>query len=103
MQIFETIGDVQLGDYQIFASAEYDKQLSKVAKKDRALIEKKMRDYVIPQLKQEPHYGKNIKQLRDYSLLTWRYRIGNYRVFYEINEETKEIDILTVKLRSKAY
>ena len=92
-----------MGDYQIFASAEYDKQLSKIGKKDRLLIEKKMLEYVIPQLKQEPHYGKNIKQLRDYSPPTWRYRIGNYRVFYEINDDTLEVDILTIKLRSKAY
>ncbi len=92
-----------MADYQIFVSEEFDKQLSKISKKDRLLIEKKMSDQVVPQLKQEPCFGKNIKQLRNYSPPTWRYRFGNYRLFYQINPEKKEVDLITVKSRAIAY
>jgi mRNA interferase RelE/StbE len=89
--------------YKIFIAEEYDKQLKKLPPKDRALIEKKMEEYVIPQLKIEPHLGLNIKKLKNYEPPTWRYRIGKYRVFYEIDDEAKEVNILTIYPRKDAY
>ncbi len=62
-----------------------------------------MKEYIIPQLKSEPHFGINIKKLKNYDPPTWRYRIGKYRVFYEIDAESKEVDILTISQRKDAY
>jgi len=87
----------------VFIAEEYDKQLKKITKSDKALIEKKMKEYVIPQLKSEPHFGTNIKKLKNYDPPTWRYRIGKYRVFYEVDAETMEVDILTISQRKDAY
>lgn len=89
--------------YQVFIAQEYDKQLAKINQKDRKLIEKKMKEYVIPQLKSEPHFGLNIKKLKDYFPPTWRYRIGKYRIFYEIDNDNKEVNILTISQRKNAY
>ena len=36
-----------------------------------------------------PHFGANIKKLKDFTPDTWRYRIGAWRLFYEIDEEEK--------------
>jgi len=33
----------------------------------------------------------------------WRIRIGDYRVVYEINDEEKSVNVIKVKLRSRAY
>lgn len=92
-----------MANYQVFVTEEYEQQLSKITKSDRILIERKMQQYVIPQLKSEPHFGSNIKKLKNYNPPTWRYRIGKYRVFYEINTETMEVDILTISQRKDAY
>lgn len=99
----EKTGSAELPNYQVFIAEEYDKQLKKFPSKDRAFIEKKMAGYVIPQLKKEPYFGLNIQKLKNYEPPTWRYRIGKYRVFYEIDAEAKEVNILTISPRKDAY
>ncbi|NQT59593.1 MAG: type II toxin-antitoxin system RelE/ParE family toxin [Bacteroidetes bacterium] len=56
-----------------------------------------------PQLKDQPHYGSNIKKLKNYIPETWRYLIGNYRVFYEINDNEKIVYIIGISTRQSAY
>ena len=92
-----------MANYEVFIAEEYDKQLDKMSKRDRAFIEKKLKEYVIPQLKSEPYFGSNIKKLKNYDPPTWRYRIGKYRIFYEIDSEAKEVNILTIYQRKDSY
>ena len=40
------------------------------------------------------------KKLKNYNPNTWRYRIGNYRLFYEIDEKEKLIIILTININN---
>jgi len=54
-------------------------------------------------LRLEPHFGLNIKKLRNYKPDTWRYRIGDYRVFYTIDENDCLVLLLVVENRDKAY
>ncbi|MCP4186988.1 MAG: type II toxin-antitoxin system RelE/ParE family toxin [Gammaproteobacteria bacterium] len=89
--------------YDLFETDEFSKSLGKLQKRDRTLIQNKLKEYVYPQIKSEPHFGVNIKKLRDYSPNTWRYRIGNYRVFYTIDENDQLILLLVVENRDKAY
>jgi mRNA interferase RelE/StbE len=49
-------------------------------------LEAKLRDYVYPILCQSPHSGSNIERLKNWDPRTWRYRVGNWRFFYEIDE-----------------
>ncbi|MBU4482742.1 MAG: type II toxin-antitoxin system RelE/ParE family toxin [Actinobacteria bacterium] len=44
-----------------------------------------------------------MKKLRAYKPETWRYRIGSFRLFYEINDKEKVIYIITIEIRSKSY
>lgn len=89
--------------YKIFITDEFDKSLHKIASRDRLAIEKKLLEYLAPQIKSEPHYGANIKKLKGYNPETWRYRIGNYRLFYLIDEEEKRVDFISVDQRKDAY
>lgn len=77
--------------------------MSKFSNRDRTFIVKKLARDVYPRLKEEPHYGSNIKKLVDYKPETWRYRIGKYRLFYVTDEKEKIIYILTIDLRKDAY
>jgi mRNA interferase RelE/StbE len=89
--------------YRIFETDEYLKRVSKFDKHDLEFIQNKLTSYVYPQLKSEPHFGNNIKKLAGYKPETWRYRIGKYRLFYSIDEQTRIVFILTVEFRKDAY
>jgi mRNA interferase RelE/StbE len=89
--------------YYLFETDEYIKSLNKLQKRDKALVQSKLRDYVYPQIKSEPHYGINVKKLKGYTPNTWRYRIGNFRIFYTIDEDDKLVLLLIVESRDKAY
>ena len=89
--------------YDLFETDEFLKSIEKLQKNDKALIKNKLNVYVYPQLRSEPHFGINIKKLRGYSTDTWRYRVGNYRIFYTIYENEHLVLLLVVENRAKAY
>lgn len=66
-------------------------------------IKRKLQTYIYPQLKQQPFFGKNIKKLTNYKPQTWRYRIGDYRFFYEIDEQKKIIFMIAADIRGSVY
>jgi mRNA interferase RelE/StbE len=92
-----------LPDYKIFETNEFLKKLDKLANQEESFIKKKLLQYIYPQLKEEPHYGNNIKKLVGYKPETWRYRIGKFRLFYVIDEIKKIIYILSIDFRKDAY
>ena len=67
------------------------------------MIEKKLKNFIYPQLKDEPHFGNNIKKLVNYNPPTWRYRIGKYRLFFIIDENEKIISLITIDHRKDAF
>jgi mRNA interferase RelE/StbE len=89
--------------YRIFETDNFIRNCGKLRGKDTLLIENKLKTRAYPQLKVEPHYGNNIKKLKNYNPETWRYRIGNYRVFYEVNEDEKIVNIIGISTRQNAY
>ena len=66
-------------------------------------IVKKLQEYVYPQLRSQPYYGPNIKKLKKYKPDTWRYRIGDYRFFYEIDEKRRLVIMISAEHRGNAY
>jgi mRNA interferase RelE/StbE len=92
-----------LSNYQIFETYEFLKKVKKIANRDQIFIERKLLQHIYPKLKEESHYGNNIKKLMDYKPETWRYRIGKYRLFYVIDENEKTVYILSIDLRKDAY
>lgn len=92
-----------MNKYKIFETDEFQKRIGKISKREKLFIEKKLIEYVYPQLLEEPHYGNNIKKLVNYNPETWRYRIGKYRLFYVIDEEDKIVYLISIDLRKDAY
>jgi len=89
--------------FRIFETREFLKRLSKLPAADAQFLRKKLDGYVYPLLRAEPFFGSDIRKLRGYSPETWRYRIGRFRVFYEIDEDERIVFILSVDLRRDAY
>ena len=92
-----------MNQYRVFETDNFIRAMGKIKGRNKTLIENKLKKRAYPQLKNEPYYGKNIKKLKNYKPETWRYRIGNYRAFYEINDIEKIVYIIGISTRQNAY
>lgn len=90
-------------NFRIFETAQFLENLEEELGNQKERIKQKLAGYVYPQLKQQPYFGKNIKKLRDYTPETWRYRIGGYRFFYEIDDRRKIVFMISADNRADAY
>jgi len=90
-------------NYRIFETNNFIKILNKINGRNKLIITKRLHQKVYLQLKEQPYFGNNIKKLKNYNPDTWRYRIGNFRLFYEINEDEKVVYITTISTRQNAY
>jgi len=92
-----------LNKYRIFETTEFIKRVKKILPDRQKRMTEKIRTYVYPQLREQPYYGRNIKKLKDYNPETWRYRIGDYRFFYEIDATKKVVYVVSADHRKNAY
>ena len=78
---------------------------AKVIAQDRSLskVYRKITDYVYPILRQNPFFGPNIKRLKGALSAYHRYRIGDYRLFYKIDNEKVIVFIISLVPRKSAY
>lgn len=92
-----------MAEYRIFETEQFARDLEQDFSGQKAKIQKKLLTYAYPQLRQNPYYGKNIKKLVNYEPDTWRYRIGDYRFFYTIDDSKKIVFMLAADNRQGAY
>jgi mRNA interferase RelE/StbE len=88
-----------LYDFQIAQTKEFEKSIKKFEPK----IYTKIQNIVYPQLKKNPFYGTNIKKLKGKYEGVYRYRLGNYRLFYVVHNDKVVIIITTISHRQSAY
>ncbi|MBD3794906.1 MAG: type II toxin-antitoxin system RelE/ParE family toxin [Epsilonproteobacteria bacterium] len=86
-------------DYQIAETKNFEKIKSKIDSK----IYVKIVNNVYPQLRTNPFYGTNIKKLKGEFEGYYRYRVGNYRLFYLIENEKVLILITDFRHRQSSY
>lgn len=60
-------------------------------------------EVVYPLLRREPHFGLNIKRLKGELSDFYRYRVGDYRLFYTIEEDDVIVVVVDLKSRQSAY
>jgi mRNA interferase RelE/StbE len=90
-------------NYRIFETDYFIKKMNKLNKKQKIILENKLYFKIYPQLSDQPYFGNNIKKLKNYQPETWRYRIGDFRLFYEIAENEKIVNIINISTRQSAY
>ncbi len=83
--------------------AETDDFIKKIKTINYKNLYKKIVEYVYPMLRRNPYYGPNIKRLRGNLSNYYRYRIGDYRLFYQIKNEKIMIFVMDIKHRKDAY
>jgi len=89
-----------LPDYKIAETETFEKKIS--APKYKFLY-KKIKEYIYPILRKNPYFGTNIKRLKGEYKEVYRYRMGDYRLFYTVSEETVIIFIIDMENRKAAY
>ena len=90
-------------EYRIFETEQFQEDLRRLSRSGRPRIMEKLRSVVYPQLALHPHFGPNVKKLRGYEPETWRFRIGAWRFFYEIDEQSAVVLLTAASHRSSAY
>lgn len=85
--------------YRLLVEERAVTEINSMSKKDRERIKEKIREILIT----DPFPGGkgDIKKIIDTDF--WRLRVGDYRVFYDIDPDQKIVYILSVRHRSKAY
>ena len=86
-----------------FEIAETETFQRSISKKEFVKIYNKIKTYVYPQLRINPFFGKNIKKLKGEFKDVYRYRIGEYRLFYQVAEKQILIFIMDIVKRKDVY
>jgi mRNA interferase RelE/StbE len=68
---------------------------------DQALAKKVARCF--EQLEQNPRFHPNVKPLKGDFAGYYRYRIGDYRVIYQVDDATNQVMVTTIAHRREAY
>lgn len=89
--------------YGVFETRQFISDLERLDSSVRIPLRRKLETYVYPQLTREPHVGPNIQKLRGWEPETWRYRIGSWRFFYEIQDEKRIVMMTALDHRREAY
>jgi mRNA interferase RelE/StbE len=89
-----------LDKYKIAETENFSKKIH--SKKYHHLYEKISQD-IYPLLRKNPFFGGNIKKLKGEFKGVYRFRIGDYRLFYTIEERKKLVFIIDIESRQDAY
>ena len=86
--------------YRIAETETFEKKINSTKYKS---LYKKIKEYVYPILRKNPYFGSNIKKLKGNYKDLYRFRIGDYRLFYKISEDTVIVFIIDIETRKGAY
>jgi len=85
--------------YEVIWSRKAKRQYTRLMESDKKRFKR-----MVKILEKSPRYhGKSIKRLRGEFEGLFRYRVGNLRVFFAVDEEQKQVFVITIQSRSDAY
>ena len=88
-----------------FKDQPYDVELTSIALKHLRRYPANDRRRILSRIEQlaaDPSVMPNVKQLVDFGV-TYRLRVGNYRVFFDRDDTIRIIDVIDVLPRGRAY
>ena len=88
-----------MSEFRIAETKSFQKSRQKIDPK----VYEKIKSVVYPQLRKNPWYGPNIKKLKGELEGYYRYRVGDYRLFYLIEEEKVIVVVTRLWHRQGAY
>lgn len=85
------------------AIVETERFQALVRRKEFRRLYSRLRRYVCPQLRTNPFYGPNIRKLKGKYSEFYRYRLGDYRLFYFVDGLQVCVVVVTLRHRRDAY
>ncbi|OIN98238.1 hypothetical protein COY52_09225 [Candidatus Desantisbacteria bacterium CG_4_10_14_0_8_um_filter_48_22] len=92
-----------MNGYRIFETEGFLEDLEKDFRGRQEKIKAKLKNYAYPKLRKQPYFGSQIVKLTGQEHDTWRYRIGEWRFFYEIDKDKKIVFMTAADDRGKVY
>lgn len=89
--------------YRIFETRQFLRDLARLGPQAQRRMESKLRAYVYPALRESPQIGPNVKRLKNWEPPTWRYRVGDWRFFYEVDDRARIVFMVAADHRKEAY
>lgn len=89
--------------YRIFETKQFLRDLQSISPEIAHKLYAQLKERVYPPLQEEPHFGPNIAKLMGWRPQTWRYRLGRWRLFYEIDEADHIVSLIALAARPQAY
>ncbi len=86
--------------FQIAETETFEEELKALRLQQRFDKAKKT---IYSMLKDNPYYGNNIKKLKGNYAGLYRYRLGDYRLIYSIDEDEQIVFMLHAVQRKDAY
>ena len=84
--------------YRVLLSLEAEK----VYRKANNVLAKKLAR-CLKRLEESPRFHPNVKALKGNYAGYYRYRVGDYRVVYSIDDRAKIVNIIVIAHRSRVY
>jgi len=88
-----------LSEFQIAETKGFTKRKESIAQE----LYEKIKSVIYPQLRRNPYFGPNIKKLKGDLAPYYRFRIGDYRLFYLIEADKVLVAVVDLKHRQGAY
>jgi mRNA interferase RelE/StbE len=92
-----------LADYRVFETASFLEDLAGAPASQRARLAAKLSGYVYPCLRRAPRDHPQTRLLRGYQPETWRWRMGDWRAFYQVDDGSRTVMMVALALRRDAY
>ena len=83
--------------------AETETYQKKIATRKYQRYYQRIVQAIYPRLRENPYSGPNIRRLKGELHSIYRYRIGDYRLFYTIDPERRIVFLLGIEDRKDAY
>jgi mRNA interferase RelE/StbE len=92
-----------LSEYRIFETSTLRRDLKKLGEAPEGRFRQALRKRLYPVLEATPRQAPAAARLRDWEPPTWRVRIGQWRIFYEIDDENRIVFVTSADHRKDAY
>ena len=92
-----------MSDYRLFESATFQRDLNRLGSAAAKRLRETLSDRFYPFLRANPRQVPSAERLRDWDPPTWRIRIGSWRVFYEIDDDSRIVSLTAADHRKDAY
>jgi mRNA interferase RelE/StbE len=92
-----------LSEYRLFETRTFQGDLDRLGAAAARRIRLTLETRVYPLLRASPRQVPSAARLRDWDPPTWRIRIGSWRIFYEIDDESQIVFLTAADRRKDAY